>query len=137
PEIVGRPLSVIRCPEGTQGSCFYQKHLTAGLERVGSVRLEEESGEMDDYLVVEDESGLMELVQFNALEFHPWGSHASDPERADRIVFDLAPGPGVSFDDLKSAARDIRRRLDELELQSFLRVTGGKGLHVVVPLNPG
>ncbi len=137
PEIVGRPLSVIRCPEGTQGSCFYQKHLTAGLERVGSVRLEEESGEMDDYLVVEDESGLMELVQFNALEFHPWGSHASDPERADRIVFDLDPGPGVSFDDLKSAARDIRRRLDELELQSFLRVTGGKGLHVVVPLNPG
>src|SRR5690606_37778986 len=87
PEIVGRPLSVIRCPEGTQGSCFYQKHLTAGLERVGSVRLEEESGELDDYLVVEDEAGLMVLVQFNTLEFHPWGSHASDPERADRVVF--------------------------------------------------
>lgn len=137
PEIVGRPLSVIRCPEGTQGSCFYQKHLTAGLERVGSVRLEEESGELDDYLVVEDEAGLMELVQFNALEFHPWGSHASDPERADRVVFDLDPGPGVSFDELKSAARDIRGRLGELELESFLRVTGGKGLHVVVPLNPG
>src|SRR5690606_22580272 len=71
PEIVGRPLSVIRCPEVTQGSCFYQKHLTAGLERVGSVRLEEESGEMHDYLVVEGESGLMDLVQFNALEFQP------------------------------------------------------------------
>jgi bifunctional non-homologous end joining protein LigD len=137
PEIVGRPLSVIRCPGGTGQSCFFQKHHTAGLDRVGSVRLQEESGELDDYLVVEDEAGLMELVQFNALEFHPWGSHARDPGRADRVVFDLDPGPGVSFAELKSAARDIRRRLEELELVSFLRVTGGKGLHVVVPLAPG
>ncbi len=137
PEIVGRPLSIIRCPGGTEQTCFFQKHLTAGLERVGSVRLEEESGQHDDYLVVNDEAGLMELVQFNSLEFHPWGSHARDPGRADRVVFDLDPGPGVAFDELKSAARDIRRRLQELELESFLRVTGGKGLHVVVPLNPG
>ncbi len=137
PEIVGRPLSVVRCPGGTEQSCFFQKHHTAGLERVGSVRLEEESGQLDDYLVVNDEAGLMELVQFNTLEFHPWGSHAREPGRADRVVFDLDPGPGVPFGELKSAATDIRKRLDELELESFLRVTGSKGLHVVVPLNPG
>src|SRR5690606_5044619 len=79
----------------------------------------------------------MELVQFNALEFHPWGSHAADPDVADRVVFDLDPGPDVPFAEVKRAAVDIRRRLAGLELESFLRVSGGKGLHVVVPLSPG
>jgi bifunctional non-homologous end joining protein LigD len=137
PEIVGRPLSVIRCPEGTSRSCFFQKHLTAGLERVDTVRLKEESGTHAQYLVVRDLAGLMELVQFNALEFHPWGSHAEDPDRADRVVFDLDPGPDVPFAEVKRAAVDIRKLLAQLELESFLRVSGGKGLHVVVPLRPG
>ncbi|ADV27265.1 DNA ligase D [Pseudoxanthomonas suwonensis 11-1] len=137
PEIVGRPLSVIRCPSGTGRQCFFQKHLTAGLERVASVKLKEESGTNAEYLVVEDEGGLMELVQFNALEFHPWGSHADNPDHADRVVFDLDPGPDVPFAEVKKAAVDIRRQLEALELASFLRVTGGKGLHVVVPLAPG
>ena len=137
PEIAGRPLSVIRCPDGTRKPCFFQKHHTAGLERVSSVRLKEESGANAHYLVVGDAASLMELVQFNALEFHPWGSHAADPDVADRVVFDLDPGPDVSFAEVKKAAVDIRRRLAELELESFLRVSGGKGLHVVVPLAPG
>src|SRR5690606_20191472 len=77
------------------------------------------------------------LVQFNALEFHPWGAHAADPDRADRVVFDLDPGPDVPFAEVKRAASDIRKLLAKLELESFLRVSGGKGLHVVVPLNPG
>jgi len=76
-------------------------------------------------------------VQFNALEFHPWGSHAEAPDRADRVVFDLDPGPDVPFAEVKKAATDIRKLLAQLELESFLRVSGGKGLHVVVPLNPG
>jgi len=92
PEIAGRPLSIIRCPAGIERPCFFQKHLTAGLERVDTVKLKEESGTNANYLVVEDLPGLMELVQFNALEFHPWGSHASEPDRADRVVFDLDPG---------------------------------------------
>ncbi|WP_313229615.1 DNA ligase D [Stenotrophomonas acidaminiphila] len=137
PEIAGRPLSIIRCPAGIERPCFFQKHLTAGLERVDTVKLKEESGTNANYLVVEDLPGLMELVQFNALEFHPWGSHASEPDRADRVVFDLDPGEGVPFSEIKKAATDIRKLLEQLELESFLRVSGGKGLHVVVPLNPG
>ena len=137
PEIVGRPLSVIRCPGGIAEDCFFQKHLTAGLQRVSTVRLKEESGRNAHYLVVEDEGGLMELVQFNTIEFHPWGAHATDPDVADRVVFDLDPGEGVPFDEIKRAAADIRKLLGNLELESFLRASGGKGLHVVVPLNPG
>lgn len=137
PEVIGRPLSIIRCPAGTARPCFFQKHHTAGLELVGSVKLKEDSGVNAHYLVVEDAASLLELVQFNALEFHPWGSHATEPDRADRVVFDLDPGPEVPFSEVKQAAKDIRRLLAELELESFLRVSGGKGLHVVVPLNPG
>ena len=137
PEIAGRPLSIMRCPEGTQRPCFFQKHHTAGLERVSSVRLKEEGGNNAWYLMVEDVAGLMELVQFNALEFHPWGAHAADPDVADRVVFDLDPGPDVPIAEVRRAAVDIRRLLERLELESFLRASGGKGLHVVVPLNPG
>ncbi len=137
PQIVGRPLSIIRCPSGVEKPCFFQKHHTAGLERVSSVKLVEETGTNAYYLVVEDAPGLLELVQFNALEFHPWGSHADRPDVADRVVFDLDPGPDVPFAEVKRAATDIRKLLAQLELESFLRVSGGKGLHVVVPLNPG
>ncbi|MBB3807453.1 bifunctional non-homologous end joining protein LigD [Xanthomonas arboricola] len=137
PEIVGRPLSIIRCPNGAEKPCFFQKHHTAGLERVSSVRLKEDTGNNAYYLVVDDAPGLLELVQFNALEFHPWGSHAARPDVADRVVFDLDPGPDVPFAEVKRAATDIRKLLAQLELESFLRVSGGKGLHVVVPLNPG
>jgi bifunctional non-homologous end joining protein LigD len=137
PEIEGRPLSIIRCPQGTGRPCFFQKHHTAGLDAVDSVALKEEDGTRAEYLVVRDEPGLMELVQFNALEFHPWGSTAANPERANRVVFDLDPGDDVPWSEVAAAARLIRKLLDELGLESFLRTSGGKGLHVVLPLNPG
>ena len=137
PEIQGRPLSIIRCPSGTGRPCFFQKHHTAGLTLTRAVPLKEEEGDEAPYLVVDSAASVMELVQFNALEFHPWGSHAEAPERADRVVFDLDPGPGVSFAEVKRAATHIRSLLKQLELESFVRVSGGKGLHVVVPLNPG
>jgi bifunctional non-homologous end joining protein LigD len=136
PEIAGRPLSIIRCPNGAGAACFFQKHHTAGLEIVRFVRLKEEGGHNANYLVVDDAAGVMELVQFNALEFHPWGAHADDPDHADRVVFDLDPGPNVPFPEVKRAAQHVRELLEQLGLQSFLRTTGGKGLHVVVPLNP-
>ena len=136
-EIEGRPLSVVRCPDGIAQACFFQKHLTAGIKHVDRVRIKEESGKTRDYLVVNDERQLLELVQFNALEFHPWGSTAQRPDRADRLVFDLDPGPGVAWREIKRAARDLRDLLEQVALRSFLRTSGGKGLHVVVPLNPG
>lgn len=135
--IAGRPLSIIRCPSGAGKPCFFQKHHTAGLDVVRFVRLKEEAGINANYLVVDDLAGLMELVQFNALEFHPWGSHADTPDIADRIVFDLDPGPNVPFAEVKRSAQQVHDLLQQLGLQSFLRTTGGKGLHVVVPLNPG
>lgn len=136
PEIVGRPLSIIRCPEGLGGSCFFQKHHSGGMDEVGHVRLREESGKRADYLVVENAADVMALVQMNALEFHPWGARSDDPERADRVVFDLDPGPGISWDQVKEAALTVRDRLAEIGFQSFLRTSGGKGLHVVLPLRP-
>ena len=79
----------------------------------------------------------MELVQFNALEFHPWGARARSPDLADRLVFDLDPGPNVAWRDIVKAARRIRELLEGIQLVSYVRTSGGKGLHVVVPLNPG
>ena len=137
PEIVDRPLSIIRCVQGANRPCFFQKHHTAGLEEIDKVKLKEEAGNQANYLVVRDGQSVLELVQFNALEFHPWGSHAEAPDRADRIVFDLDPGPGVSWKEVVDAARQIRKLLEDLKLTSFVRTSGGKGLHVVVPLNPG
>ena len=137
PEIINRPLSIIRCTDGIDKACFFQKHATAGLSQVDTVPILEESGKYADYLVVNNAESLMELVQFNAIEFHPWGSTADRPDVADRIVFDLDPAPEVSFKDLVAAAREIRSLLQELSLVSFVRASGGKGLHVVVPLNPG
>ncbi len=137
PEIINRPLSIIRCTQGADRPCFFQKHHTSGLEHVDAVKLKEEAGTQADYLVARDARAVMEMVQFNALEFHPWGSHAETPERADRLVFDLDPGPGVLWAEVIAAARQIRKLLEELKLVSFVRTTGGKGLHVVVPLNPG
>jgi len=137
PEIVDRPLSIVRCTQGVGRPCFFQKHHTPGLEGVGHARLKEETGTQGDYLVVRDERSILELVQFNAVELHPWGSHAETPDRANRIVFDLDPGPDVAWSDVVDAARKVRDLLTGLGLVSYVRTTGGKGLHVVVPLNPG
>ncbi len=137
PEIAGRPLSIIRCPDGVGKACFFQKHHTPGLEHVSLVRLKEVSGNNANYLVAYDATGVMELVQLNGLEFHPWGSHADNPDIADRVIFDLDPGPGVPWSEVKAAAVHVRDLLKQAGLESFLRTTGGKGLHVVVPLNPG
>ncbi len=135
-EIKDRPLSLIRCPSGVAGKCFFQKHEISGVDSVETVRITEQDGDKADYLVVREAAGIMELVQHNTLEFHPWGSKALDPDLADRIVFDLDPGPGVSWSQVRAAARQIRKLLQTVKLESFVRTSGGKGLHVVVPLNP-
>jgi bifunctional non-homologous end joining protein LigD len=137
PGIADRPTSTIRCPGGIGSPCFFQKHVMAGLEHVGTAKLKEDTGAQAVYLYPSDEAGVIELVQFGAVEFHPWGSRVGSPDIADRVVFDLDPGEDVAWPRVVAAARTVRRFLEELGLVSFLRTTGGKGLHVVVPLNPG
>lgn len=136
PGVLDRPTSVIRCPEGTAKACFFQKHLIQGLHHVGTVKLKEESGTQAIYIYPEAATSVMELVQFGAIEFHPWGSLVTDVDQADRIVFDLDPGPNVSWTHVLAAARLMRKLLVQMGLKSLVRTTGGKGLHVVVPLKP-
>lgn len=137
PELVRRPLSLVRCPDGAQGQCFFQKHHSDALGKsIRAIALKQKSGK-EDYLYIDGLSGLLELVQMNSLEFHPWGARVEAPEKPDRLVFDLDPGPGVSWNQVKTAARDIRKRLEQAGLQSYLRLSGGKGLHLVAPINPG
>lgn len=134
PHIQGRPLSLVRCPRGREEECFYQKHLTEGFpEPVRGI----EVGEGDApslYVAVDDLPGLVTLVQFGVLELHPWGSREDRLDRPDRIVFDLDPGEGVEWPRVTQAARSLRDRLGDLGLESYLRTTGGKGLHLVVPI---
>jgi bifunctional non-homologous end joining protein LigD len=138
PEVARRPLSVIRCPDGAGAGCFFQKHHADKLgAHVASIPLKEKDGGSDRYLYVDDAQGVLELVQMNALEFHPWGSRVDDPERPDRLVFDLDPAPGIGWRDLVAAAKDVRARVARHGLESFPRLSGGKGLHVVVPIRVG
>lgn len=136
PEIVDRPLSLLRCPGGIGVQCFFQKHATPGLELVSKVPVEEGDGGVEDYLYVSDRASLLELVQFNAIEFHPWGSTVGDIEHVDRLVFDLGPDEAVAWKDVIAAARQLRGFLAQTGLRSFVRTSGGKGLHLVVPLSP-
>jgi len=136
PGVAGRPVSVQRCPEGTAGDCFFQKHMLQGLHHVRGAKLKEQGGGSSVYLCPDDAGAVLELVQFGAIEFHPWGALASDPDHADVMVFDLDPAPDVKWPRVVAAARLLRKLLEQVGLTSFLRTTGGKGLHVVVPLRP-
>ena len=135
PHVVDRPLSLVRCPDGDQSNCFYQKHASAGtpdtLHRVPI----EEKGETEDYLYISDLKGLLSLVQIGVLEIHPWGSKVDKLERPDRMFFDLDPDEGIEWDQLVLTALRLRERLEDLGLESFVKTSGGKGLHVVVPLD--
>ncbi len=135
-EIARRPLSLLRCPDGAGGDCFFQKHKGRHLgAHIKAIALQQKSGTVD-YLYVEDIAGLLELVQMNTLELHPWGAQVDDPEHPDRLVLDLDPGEEVAWPGVVAAAREIRARLRAAGLESAVRLSGGKGLHVVVPIVP-
>ena len=137
PELVRRPLSVVRCPDGI-GECFFQKHHASKLgANVRAVPIREKDGGTEDYFYVDDIEGVIDLVQMGVLELHPWGAHVDDVEHPDRLIFDLDPGEGVEWMAIIAAARDIRARLSAMGLESFVRLSGGKGLHVVLPMRPG
>jgi bifunctional non-homologous end joining protein LigD len=136
PQIVDRPLSLLRCPNGRKGACFFQKRPPQGLSQAVKrmkIRIKEETAE---HLIVNDLEGVLSLVQFGALELHAWGSRAKDVGRPDRIVFDLDPDEALPWSSVVDAAELLRDLLAEFDWESFVKTTGGKGLHVVAPLSP-
>ena len=133
PHLSGRVLSLVRAPSGTSEKFFYAKHPWAGLsDRIKRVDV----GESDPMIVVDDINGLLEMVQAGVVEIHPWGSRHERLEYPDRLIFDFDPGEGVRWGAVIDAAREMRDFLGELGLESFVKTTGGKGLHVVVPVEP-
>ena len=137
PHVADRPLSLVRCPAGDRGACFYQKHAAPGVpEQVKRVRIRESGGRTASYLYVDDLPGLVALAQIGVLEIHPWGTRVERLERPDRLVLDLDPAPGLPWPRVVEAAEEARALLQDLGLVSFVKTTGGKGLHVVVPLRP-
>ncbi|SNS70482.1 DNA ligase D [Sphingopyxis indica] len=138
PHLARRPVSLVRCPQGRAKQCFFQKHDSGSFgPHVRHVPIEEKDGAVEDYLYVEDADGILACVQMGTIEFHGWGSHADAVERPDRMVFDLDPDEGLDFADVKKAAADLKRQLADIGLVSFAMLSGGKGVHVVVPLSPG
>ncbi|MHA6722743.1 DNA ligase D [Sphingomonas sp. RS2018] len=133
-----RPVSLVRCPQGRAKHCFFQKHDSGAFgEHVRQVAITEKDGGAEDYLYVMDAAGILTCVQMGTIEFHGWASRSDDVERPDRMIFDLDPDEGLDFEAVKSAATHIRDRLADLGLVSFAMLSGGKGVHVVVPLTPG
>ncbi|SFH65748.1 DNA ligase D [Modicisalibacter xianhensis] len=136
PRLARRPLSLVRCPQGRTSECFFQKHPRVAIPAsVPRIDIAEASG-TSEYLYIESASDLVALVQAGALEIHPWGSRIEDVERPDNLVFDLDPAPGVAWQEILRVAGTLRERLASLGLGAFVRTTGGKGLHVVVPIVP-
>jgi len=137
PHVAGRPLMLLRCPEGYRGGCFFQKHpgkaVHPSLKPVG---IREARGPAT-YLTVRDQAGLLALVQMGVLEIHVWGAQADRIEQPDRMVFDLDPHPSTPWTDMIDLARRVRASLERFELIAFVKTTGGKGLHVVVPIRRG
>ncbi len=127
-----RPLAILRCPEGSEGEHFFQKRGNGLLP----AQIREGSAGGSPYLALDDAAGLVAMAQLSAVELHPWGASEADPLRPDWIVFDLDPGEGVPFTEVVVAAHDMRHRLERLGFAAFPRTTGGKGLHVVVPVVP-
>jgi len=134
PRIADRPLTLVRCPEGRARQCFYQKHVNEHFPKaVKRIRVEEEAGS-EPYGTIDSAEGLLSLVQAGVLEMHIWGSTRKDIEKPDYVVFDLDPDEGLAWERVVEGALLLRDRLGDLGLRSFLKTTGGKGLHVCVPL---
>jgi bifunctional non-homologous end joining protein LigD len=132
-----RPISLVRCPRGQGQQCFFQRHPGDGMaSQVHSVKVAGR-GDGKPFIFIDDAQGLVSLVQMGTIELHAWNAPASDPKKPDQLIFDLDPGPDIEWGAVKSAARDMRTALEKLKLVSFLKTTGGKGLHVVIPFAPG
>ena len=138
PHVADRPLSVVRCPDGNRKPCFFQKHTGVGTaHEVKSVSIRNrKNGEKEEFLTVDSVEGLIGLAQMGVLEVHTWGCRNESVDQPDRIVFDLDPDSAIKWEMLASTALEFRKRLNKVGLKSFLKGTGGKGLHVVAPIVP-
>ncbi len=138
PHIADRPLSLVRCPDGAGKPCFYQKHVNSMLPPgIGSVMVaDKKGGPPEPYITLNTPEALAGLAQMGVLEVHPWGSHNTDLECPDRLIFDLDPDESLAWLTVTEAALEVRARLKKIGLESFLKTTGGKGLHIVAPITP-
>jgi bifunctional non-homologous end joining protein LigD len=136
PHVEGRPLTLVRCPEGIGGECFFMKHSKVwappALRRVNI----QEKTKVGSYLIADDAAAVVSLAQMGVLEIHTWNSHINRVEHPNRIVLDIDPGDRVPWRSVVATAKTIRKMLEQVDLASFAKTTGGKGLHVVVPLTP-
>jgi bifunctional non-homologous end joining protein LigD len=135
PYVADRPLTLVRCPEGQASECFFQKHITGAMPDTLYAVPIKEKGKKEDYLAISDVAGLVSLVQMGVLEMHPWPAREENVERPDMLVFDLDPGDGTHWKDVVHGARDLRERFEAAGMATFLRTSGGKGLHIVVPID--
>lgn len=133
PFVVDRPLSLLRAPDGIEGQRFFQKHASPGMHKAIAMRKDSDGEEL---LFIRDFDGLAALVQLGTVEIHVWGSTIEAIETPDQVIFDLDPDKDISLADLRDAALDLRSRLGDLGFASFLKTSGGKGFHVVLPLKP-
>lgn len=137
PYAANRPLSLLRCPQGPQKYCFFQKHDTGGFpDAMKSLPIVEKDGTKENYFYIENLAGLIAGTQMNVLEWHLWGAPTKDIEKPERLVFDIDPDEGLGFPAVRQAALDIGKLLDELGLKNYPLVSGGKGVHVIAPLVP-
>ena len=138
PHVTGRAISLVRVPEGIGKPSFYQKHVTSTLPKgFDSVDVpDKKTGVVEQYVSLSTREAIASLAQMSVLEVHPWGSVASDLERPDRLIIDLDPDESLSWQVLTEAAEDVRKHLKKLGLESWVKTTGGKGLHVVLPIEP-
>ncbi|BCH28010.1 non-homologous end-joining DNA ligase [Mesorhizobium sp. L-8-3] len=132
--VINRPLALVRAPDGVQGQRFFQKHASPGMHKAIRRMSDPEDGE--ELLFIKDFDGLAALVQYGVVEVHLWGATIDRIEQPDQIVFDLDPDEGLGIDDVRHAALEVKEKLDELGLPNFVKTSGGKGYHAIVPLKP-
>jgi DNA ligase D len=135
PHILGRPVSLVRCPTGKPQDCFFQRHAFTGMPAtIAAFATTNSEGETRSYISVEDAKGYLALAQFGVVEFHAWGSERKSLDKPDRAVFDLDPGEGIGWREVVEAAVHVRSELQRIGLEPFVKTSGGKGIHVVVPV---
>ena len=136
PYISHRIMSVVRCPKGISEACFFKKHPNPGSKGISTISIQSDDGETKECFYIEDEFGLLNEAQMGTVEFHVWGSKAEQIEKPDIMVFDLDPDVGMDLGTVRQGVKDLKEILSELSLVSFLKTSGGKGYHIIVPLKP-